>query len=229
MTTEAADDIDTTDDIAMPTVDPLEALMGDIYSHVRAKGAAIFEGGASPAEAKSLRELAASVGAVRIAEIGFNVGFSALAFLESSAHASVVSFELNERRAVLFAKGFVDERYPGRHELVIGDSLETLPRYADTHPHAFDLVFVDGGHSKEIADSDIRHACRLARPRGLVVVDDVIPWFRWGAGPYAAWNEAVASGLLEPVELRVDGRMVSEIVAPGDRAWAVGRTAAMVN
>jgi predicted O-methyltransferase YrrM len=221
MTTDAAD---ATNDVATPTVDPLEALMGDIYTHVRENGAAIFEGGASPGEAMSLRELAASVGAVRIAEIGFNVGFSALAFLESSPQASVVSFELNERRAVLFAKGFVDERYPGRHELVIGDSLETLPRYADAHPRTFDLVFVDGGHSKEIADSDIRHACRLARPRGLVVVDDVIPWFRWGAGPHAAWNEAVAAGLLDPVELRLDGRLVSEIVAPGDRAWAVGRT-----
>ena len=214
----------TTDDVAVPTVDPLEALMGDIYSHVRENGAAIFEGGASPGEAKALCELAASVGAVQIAEIGFNVGFSALAFLESSPQASVVSFEVNERRAVLFAKGFVDERYPGRHELVIGDSMETLPRYADAHRHTFDLVFVDGGHSKEIADSDIRHACRLARPRGLVVVDDVIPWFKWGAGPYAAWNEAVAAGLLEPVELRLDGRLVTEIAGPGDRAWAVGRT-----
>ena len=215
----------TTDDVAAPAVDPLEALMGDIYSHVREKGAAIFEGGASPGEAESLCELAASAGAARIAEIGFNVGFSALAFLESSPRASVVSFELNERRAVLFAKEFIDERYPGRHELVIGDSLETLPRYADERPHTFDLVFVDGGHSKEIAASDIRHACRLARPRGLVVVDDVIPWVRWGAGPYAAWNEAVAAGLLEPVELRLDGRLVAEIAAPGDRAWAVGRTA----
>lgn len=214
----------TTDDTVSTTLDPLEALMGDVYTHVRENGAAIFEGGASPVEAKSLCELAASVGAARIAEIGFNVGFSALAFLESSPHSHVVSFEVNERRAVLLAKSFVDERYPGRHELVIGDSLDTLPRYADEHPHAFDLVFVDGGHSKEIADSDIRHACRLARPGGLVVVDDVIPWFRWGAGPYAAWNEAVGAGLLEPVELRVDGRVVAEIVEPGDRAWAVGRT-----
>lgn len=217
-----------TDDIGAPAPtpapNPLEALMGHIYSHVRENGAAIFEGGASPVEAESLRELAASAGAARIAEIGFNVGFSALAFLESSPRACVVSFELNERRAVLLAKAFIDERYPGRHELVIGDSLDTLPRYADEHPHAFDLVFVDGGHSKEIADSDIRHACRLARPAALVVVDDVIPWFPWGAGPYAAWNEAVGAGLLEPVELRLDGKLVAELVEPGGRAWAVGRT-----
>lgn len=214
----------TTDHTTAPTADPLETLMWDVYSHVRDNGAAIFEGGASPVEAKGLCELAATTGAARIAEIGFNVGFSALAFLESSAHASVVSFELNERRAVLLAKGFLDEHYPGRHELVIGDSLQTLPRYAEDHPHTFDLVFVDGGHSKQIADSDIRHACRLARPGALVVVDDVIPWVKWGQGPFAAWKEAVASGLLEPVELRLDGRLVDEITAPGDRAWAIGRT-----
>lgn len=215
----------TPDDAPMLATSPLETLMWDIYLHVREQGAPVFEAGSDPIEAESLRELAAAAGATRIAEIGFNVGFSALAFLESSAAASVVSFEVDERRAVLLAKEFLDERYPGRHALVFGDSRDTLPRYADEHPHAFDLVFVDGGHTHEIAASDIRHACRLARPRGLVVVDDVIPWFPWGAGPFEAWNEAVAAGLLEPVELRLDGRRVPEITEPGDRAWAVGRTA----
>lgn len=201
----------------------LEALMWEIYLHVREQGAPVFEAGTDPIEAESLRELAATTGALRIAEIGFNVGFSALAFLESSAATTVVSFELNQRRAVQLAKAFIDERYPGRHELVLGDSRETVPRYADDHPHDFDLVFVDGGHTREIAASDIRHACRLTRPHGLVIVDDVIPWFPWGAGPHAAWTEAVAAGLLEPLELRLDGRRVTELSEPGDRAWAVGR------
>jgi len=214
----------TTDDIPAMATSPLEALMGDIYLHVREQGAPVFEAGTNPIEAESLRELAAAAGAVRIAEIGFSVGFSALAFLESSAATNVVSFELDERRTVRLAKEFLDERYPGRHELVFGDSRDTLPYYADEHPYAFDLVFVDGGRTHEIAASDIRHACRLARPQGLVVVDDVIPWLPWGAGPYDAWNEAVAAGLLEPVELRLDGQRVTEITEPGDRAWAVGRT-----
>lgn len=214
----------TADDAPTLATGPLETLMWDIYLHVREHGAAVFEAGTNPIEAGSLRDLAAAAGAVRIAEIGFNVGFSALAFLESSPRTSVVSFELDERRAVCLAKEFLDERYPGRHELVPGDSRDTLPGYADAHPHSFDLVFVDGGHTKEIAASDIAQACRLARPRGLVVVDDVIPWFPWGAGPFEAWNEAVAAGLLEVVELRLDGARVAEITEPGDRAWAVGRT-----
>jgi predicted O-methyltransferase YrrM len=117
----------------------------------------------------------------------------------------------------------VDERYPGRHQLVIGDSRKTVPEYADAEGGRFDLVFVDGGHEYEIAVADIDNARRLAKPNGLIVVDDLIPWFPWGAGPYQAWQEAVANGLIDPVESLVDGHVVDVIEEPGDRAWATGR------
>jgi len=201
----------------------LERLMWDIYDYVRDKGARIYEGGASVAEATYLRELAASSGSRRVAEIGFNVGFSSIAFLESGPDLRVVSFELDRRHAVEVAKEFVDERYTGRHELVIGNSLDTLPAYADTNTEPFDLVFVDGGHEYEVAVADILNAHRLGKPGGLIVVDDVIPWYPWGIGPHKAWHEAIARGLIEPIESLVDGNRVEEIVEPGDRAWVAGR------
>jgi predicted O-methyltransferase YrrM len=131
----------------------------------------------------------------------------------------VVSFELDRRPAVELAKDFVDARYPGRHELIVGDSRETVPR----HGGGFDLVYVDGGHEYEIATADIANARGLAKPGGLVVVDDLVPWYPWGEGPYRAWREAVADGLIEPIESVVDGRVVDVIEEPGDRAWATGR------
>jgi predicted O-methyltransferase YrrM len=197
----------------------LEHLMWEVYDHVRDHGARIYEGGASVAEATYLQELTRASGAIAIAEIGFNIAFSSIAFLEASPHSTVVSFELDRRRAVELAKEFVDERYPGRHELVIGDSRETVPR----HKGRFDLVFVDGGHEYEIAAADIANLARLARPGGLIVVDDLVPWYPWGEGPYRAWQEAVQSGLIEPVESVVDGQVVDVIAEPGDRAWATGR------
>jgi predicted O-methyltransferase YrrM len=201
----------------------LESLMWEVYHHVRDNGARIYEGGASTEEATYLQHLAQKSGSVTIAEIGFNIGFSSIAFLESTPEATVVSFELDRRAAVEFAKDFVDERYPGRHELVIGDSRKTVAEYADDEGGRFDLVFVDGGHEYEIAVADIGNARRLAKPNGLIVVDDLIPWFPWGAGPYQAWREAVANGLIDPVESLVDGHVVDVIEEPGDRAWATGR------
>jgi SAM-dependent methyltransferase len=201
----------------------LESLTWEIYYHVRDGGGQIYEGGASGEEATYPQNLARQSGSVTIAEISFNIGFSSIAFLESSPEATVLSFELDRRAAVEFAKGFVDERYPGRHELVIGDSRTTVPVYADTKGGCFDLVFVDGGHEYEIAAADIENARRLSKPGGLIVVDDLIPWFPWGAGPARAWREAIDNGLIEPIESLVDGHIVDVIEEPGDRAWVAGR------
>jgi predicted O-methyltransferase YrrM len=201
----------------------LERLMWEVYEYVRAGSARIYEGGASVAEATYLRDLAVSANAVHVAEVGFNVGFSSIAFLESSPAVEVVSFELDRRPAVELAKQFIDQRYPGRHHLVIGNSVETVPSYTEDHGSPFDLVFVDGGHEYETARADIANAVRIAKPGALIVVDDVIPWQPWGAGPHQAWQEAIAGRLVEPVELIVDGRVVEVIEEPGDRAWATGR------
>lgn len=204
----------------------VERLMWEVYDHVRENGARIYEGGASADEALYLRNIARVTEAKKIGEIGFNVGFSSIAFLESGPEVTVVSFELDRRHAVEMAKGFVDERYPGRHELVIGNSLQTVPAYAEANAGMFDLVFVDGGHEYEVAAADIRNAHRLARTGGILVVDDLTPWHPWGAGPAQAWYEAIESGLIEPLESFVDGKIVDTIAEPGDRAWAAGRVTA---
>jgi predicted O-methyltransferase YrrM len=201
----------------------VERLMWEVYEHVRANGARIYEGGASADEALYLRNLARVTEATRIAEIGFNVGFSAIAFLESGPDVTMTSFELDRRHAVEMAKEFVDERYPGRHELVIGNSLQTVPAYAEGKAGTFDVVFVDGGHEYEVAAADIHNAARLARPGGILVVDDLTPWHLWGAGPAQAWYEAIDEGLIAPLESFVDGKIVDTITEPGDRAWAAGR------
>jgi predicted O-methyltransferase YrrM len=201
----------------------LERLMWEVYGYVRDGGARIYEGGASVAEATYLRDLTVSANAVRVAEIGFNVGFSSIAFLESSPEVTVVSFELDQRPAVELAKRFVDERYPGRHDMIIGNSVETVPAHAESHGGPYDLVFVDGGHEYETARADIANGARIAKSGALIVVDDVIPWYPWGVGPHQAWQQAVDSGLVEPLESIMDGRVVDVIEEPGDRAWVTGR------
>jgi len=201
----------------------IERLMWDVYGHVRDNGARMYEGGASVEEALYLRNIARVTEARTIVEIGFNVGFSSIAFLESGPDVTVVSFELDRRHGVELAKQFVDERYPGRHELIIGNSVETVPAYAESKAGTFDLAFVDGGHEYEVATADIRNTCRLVRPGGIVVVDDLTPWYTWGAGPSQAWQEAIDDNLIDPLESFIDGKIVDTIVEPGDRAWAAAR------
>jgi predicted O-methyltransferase YrrM len=168
-------------------------------------------------------ELAARPGVNNIGEIGFNAGVSSDGFLRANARAKVISFDIGEHSHVAVAKGFIDEEFPGRHELVLGDSTATLPRFARERPgFRFDLIFIDGGHEYRTAAADIKHGSRLSTGRTVVVVDDLLPWLAYGVGPACAWYEAVVTGFVRQDALVKDGEVVSRIEPPAERAWAVG-------
>lgn len=151
----------------------------------------------------------------RIVEVGFNGGLSAAAFLSLRPDIQLISFDLGRWGYVPTAKGVIDELFPGRHQLVIGDSMRTLPAFlADpAHCHAYDLVFVDGGHEPPVPASDLDCAHRLLKPGGWVIVDDYCHWYgRRGVMP--AWDAAIKEGQF---------RQVGPVHAIHDRGWVCGQ------
>jgi predicted O-methyltransferase YrrM len=158
-------------------------------------------------------------------EIGFNAGHSSYVFLNTRPDVNVVSFDIGEHGYVSAAKEFIDSKFPGRHELVLGDSRSTLPRYRREHPDSFfDLVFVDGGHDYEIACADLRNCQTLAAANAFVVMDDLLDWKSWGLGPVKAWEEAQRDGLVRQMELVQDGSSVGTVRRKlTTAAWALGR------
>lgn len=179
-------------------------------------------------QAKFMRQLLARYPWInRVLEIGFNAGHSSYLFLSARPDVQVVSFDLSLHDYVDHAKGLLDRTFPGRHELVPGDSRQTVPAYADANPDArFDLVYIDGGHTYELASADIANCMRLSTPSTVVLMDDVQPEYEWGEGPARAWSDAVASGLVEQTALVADGVPLVEQgpEAVGDAiAWALGR------
>src|SRR5215813_898238 len=155
------------------------------------------EGSSSGAQQDYLQSLVRRSGARLVGEVGFNAGFSSLAFLNAGQEVKVVSFDIGHHTVVHHAKEFVDEHYPGRHELIIGDSALTVPQYKTEHPHfSFDIIFIDGGHHFDTVKNDIANLRLLSRPETFVVVDDLTPWHAWGEGPTKAWNEAVAQRII---------------------------------
>ena len=198
--------------------------MDDIISFLEDRGHLPTEGSSSEEQQDYLRSVVERSGARLVGEIGFNAGFSSLAFLGASADVKVVSFDIGCHDVVGHAKDFVDVRYPGRHELILGDSALTVPEYRAQHPDTFfDIVFIDGGHEYEQAREDISNMKALSHPETWVIVDDLTPWFWWGEGPTRAWIEAVSQGTIAPVEIFKDGRLVQDIEPPGERSWSLGR------
>ena len=198
--------------------------MEDIFRHAEDRTNTLDDRVSGLSQVLYLMYLARARKASSIAEIGFSIGFSSIAFLESSPAVQVTSFEIHNEAPAKSAKEFIDSRYPDRHHLVYGDSTHTVPAFQTPRPtEGFDLVFIDGGHDYSCVKADITNARRLAKPGATIVVDDLTPWFKWGIGPTTAWDEAVRDDIVTPLEYMSDALAVSRIQGPAERVWAVGQ------
>lgn len=82
--------------------------------------------------------------------------------------------------------------HSGPLELVTGDSHETVPRFLSEHRDMFfDLITVDGDHSKRGAEQDLRGVLPRLKIGGVIVLDDICHPLH----PYLAhiWEKLVAS------------------------------------
>ena len=196
-----------------------------VVDDARGRGWTI-EGSVSEEQTAFLTDLARTSSARNVAEIGFNAGFSSFALLSADPAVQVTSFDLVEHEYVTMAKEFMDREFPGRHTLVPGDSRETVPRFAEQGQNIpFDLIFIDGGHTYEVAAADIRNMRACADENTLVVFDDLLPHKPWGPGPVRAWAEAMEEGLIVQTALYADGVEVDDVGPEARRGWAVGRYA----
>lgn len=202
----------------------IQSLMVDVFRHVEDHTNTLDDRVSCLSRVLYLMYLARARKASSVAEIGFSIGYSSIAFLESSPSVKVTSFEIHNEARVKSAKEFIDSRYPDRHHLIYGDSTQTVPAFqVPRATDGFDLIFVDGGHEYSCAKADIANARRLAKPGATLVVGSLTPWFTWGIGPTTAWEEAVRDEIVTPLEYMSDALAVSRIQGPAERAWAVGQ------
>jgi len=173
-----------------------------------------YEGnsGEIPAQMESLKRLCSTTDINHILEIGFNAGHSAEIFLSNSL-AHLTSFDLGTRGSVPYAKTFMDIKYPTRHTLILGDSTQTIPEFIQKNPdRKFDLIFIDGGHTYEIATADIMNCKQLSHSNTVVIIDDVVlleeHQCEWSIGPSKAWVDAIKNNIVTMTngELYAKGR-----------------------
>lgn len=173
-----------------------------------------------------LRDICLQTKARNIMEIGFNAGHSADLFLSFDPRIRLTSFELGQLSATLYGKSFIDQKYPFRHNLIIGDSKSTVPGFFRENPRLkFDVIFIDGSHEFLDAFSDLFNCQSLAHQNTVVILDDTTScppseresfisyvnsnlgdshtllegFERWTSGPTAAWNKLVQEGLIEEI------------------------------
>lgn len=138
---------------------------------------------------------------MNVLEVGFNAGLGAAAFLEASPQVHVVSFDLAEHPFVAACAEHLRSGFPDRLHLVMGNSAETLPRFATEAGARFDLVLIDGAHDEPTFRADVINARTLAGPRALVIVDDLMPHTAYGIGVCRAWDELLRERVLALPEI----------------------------
>lgn len=147
-----------------------------------------------------------------IMEIGFNAGVSSSVMLSSNEDVRVTSFDIGEHYYMKDTKKIIDEMFPGRHTLILGDSTVTVPQYTgESAP--FDMVFVDGGHHGDVPELDIRNSCKFLKRGGFIILDDFCEWY--GADVIKGAKNCFRDGLIRMYEKS------GPFFGDGDRAWEV--------
>lgn len=129
-------------------------------------------------------------------EIGFNAGHSAEVFLKNNPTLRLTSFDIARSNVIYSSKKYIDDMYPGRHKLIIGDSNITVPKFSnDNKDIKFDIIFIDGGHEYEVCKTDLNNCLSLSHKDTIVILHDTCftkDWgFSWTFGPTKVWEEFV--------------------------------------
>lgn len=173
--------------------------------YLKKNGSGKLEGNTGTSRVKSnfLKKIVKNKNIKNVMEIGFNAGHSANTFLSSNKNIHLTSFDIGEHKYVQHAKKYIDTQYPGRHELILGDSTKTIPNYIKNNKHKkFDIIFIDGGHAYNIAKSDLMNCRHLAKANKTIVIMDDTTFLNkkecgFNVGPNRAWKEAKASGIVK--------------------------------
>ena len=162
----------------------------------QSKDIQITEGYSQLCEQKSnfLKNIVQDKSIKNVMEIGFNGGHSAEIFLSSNPDIQLTSFDIGQHSYVSVGKEYIDNTFPNRHTLILGNSLETVPKYIKNNNIKFDIIYIDGGHTYDIAKGDLLNCKQLAHSKTIVIMDDTIEkteWIcPWTEGPTSAWKEA---------------------------------------
>jgi hypothetical protein len=124
-------------------------------------------------------------------------------------NVNVTSFDLGRVNAMNYGKQYMDIRFPGRHTLIEGNSTKTVCDFKKNNPNKrFDLIFIDGGHTYDVAKIDIIQSSGLAHKNTIIIVDDIVNVPGWSAGwtiqPTKIWEEGKKFGEIQELGKIVD-------------------------
>jgi glycosyltransferase involved in cell wall biosynthesis len=140
-----------------------------VVEYIQKSGLVITEGGTDVIQGKWFEDWFQRHPEVRsVLEIGFNAGMWCEVVLKAHPTLKITSVDLGTHDYISKAKEYIDKTFPGRHELLLGDSRLVIPKITKK----FDVIFIDGGHAHGIPQADILNCKELAYAHTTLIIDD---------------------------------------------------------
>jgi len=143
-------------------------------------------------KAKNISNLVLNKNIKSVMEIGFNSGFSALLMLFTNPYMKLTCFDLGEHSYTLPCFLKLKETFGDRINIIIGDSTKTLPNINEK----YELIHIDGGHSTEVAESDILNSYRLSKSGTILIMDDYD-----FSNLHTLWDQSILKYNLHPLDI----------------------------
>lgn len=119
-------------------------------------------------KAKNISNMVLHLHIKNVMEIGFNAGFSSLLMLMTNSKIKLTCVDLCEHSYTLLCFSKLKETFGDRISFIQGDSTKTLTN----ENNKYDVIHIDGGHSTEVAESDICNSYRLSNSGCVLIMDD---------------------------------------------------------
>jgi predicted O-methyltransferase YrrM len=168
----------------------------------------------APEQGQLMALLVELTGARQILEIGCYTGYSALAMaLAMPADGRLITLDINADTTAIARRYWDAAGVGARIELRLGLALDSLDRLSSEGADGtFDLVFVDA--DKKHYDSYYEWALRLARPGGLILLDNML-WSGRVADPANRDRQTETLRALT-LKIRDDARVSSTLLPIAD-------------
>jgi len=106
-----------------------------------------------------------------VVEIGFNAGHSAMLMLSANPNLQLTSIDLGNHKYTIPCFDYLNQKFGNRNKLVVSDSSQAFPLLNPQDRQAT-LFIIDGGHSLNMAETDLFNCIQFGRKGSVILFDD---------------------------------------------------------
>tara|TARA_B000000609_G_C24065569_1_gene289148 strand:- start:9 stop:626 length:618 start_codon:yes stop_codon:yes gene_type:complete len=125
------------------------------------------------------------------------MGHSINTILHSNSTIIATSIDLFPHKYADLCIEFTKTKFKDRFNFIKGSSFDILP----TINEKYDVIFIDGDHSYNGVKTDLNNCLNLCHEDTIIIMDDLVPFHKWGIDVCRVWNEFIDENKIIPLDV----------------------------